>query len=164
MRFQAEHRFHGSPGEVAAVLTDPGFYQTLVLPDVSNPEVLESNAGGERSLLRLRYRYTGSLDPMARRLLGQQRLAWIQQVAVDHMTGSGDLSFHAEADPKRLQGKAHFDLRTDGGGCVRRLAGELVVAVPMIGTRAERKIVPGVLRRLDIEAQGINNTLAGERT
>ncbi len=161
MRFQAEHRFHGSPGEVAAVLTDPRFYQTLELPDVSNPEVLESSAGGERSLLRLRYRYTGDLDPMARRLLGKERLAWIQQVTVDHASDSGDLSFKAEADPKRLHGQAHFDLRADGGSCVRRLAGELVVAVPMIGSRAERKIVPGVLRRLDIEAQGINNTLAG---
>lgn len=161
MRFQAEHRFNGSPGEVAALLTDPGFYASLLLPDVSNPEVLESSADGERSLLRLRYRYTGNLDATARRLLGKERLAWIQQVTVEHATDSGDLSFQAEADPKRLHGKAHFDLRADGGGCVRRLAGDLVVAVPIIGSRAERKIVPGVVRRLDIEAQAINHTLAG---
>jgi hypothetical protein len=161
MRFQAEHRFHGSPGEVATLLTDPGFYQTLGLPDVSNPQVLESSTGAEQSLLRLRYRYTGNLDATARRLLGKERLAWTQQVTVDHRTDSGELTFQAEADPKRLHGQAHFELRANDGGCVRRLAGELVVAVPMIGSRAERKIVPGVLRRLDIEAQAINNTLAG---
>lgn len=160
MRFQAEHRFQGSPGEVAALLTDPGFFQTLVLPDVSDPQTIESRADGPRSSLRLRYRYTGNLDPKARRLLGKERLAWTQEVTVDHTTGSGDLSFQAEADPKRLHGKAHFDLRADGDGCVRRLSGELVVAIPLIGSAAERKIVPGVLRRLDIEAQGINNTLA----
>jgi hypothetical protein len=161
MRFQAEHRFKGSPAEVAALLTDPGFYQTLVLPDVSNPEVVESRAGDERSWLRLRYRYTGNLDPMARHLLGKERLAWVQQVTVEHATDSGDLTFQAEADPKRLQGRAHFDLRVEDAGCVRRLAGELVVAVPMIGSRAERKIIPGVLRRLDMEAQAINSALAG---
>jgi hypothetical protein len=164
MRFQAEHRFNGSPDQVAALLTDPGFYQNLVLPDVSNPQVLESSPGDRRSILRLRYRYTGNLDATARRLLGKQRLGWIQQMTVDHATDSGDLTFNAEADPKRLHGQAHFDLRADGSGCVRRLAGELVVAVPIIGSGAEHKIVPGVLRRLDIEARAINDTLAPGHT
>jgi hypothetical protein len=164
MRFQAEHQFNGSPSEVAALLTDPRFYETLVLPDVSEPEVLESSADAQRSLLRVRYEFTGNLDGMARRLLGKDRLAWIQRVTVEHSTDSGELNFSAEADPKRLHGSAHFELRADDGGCVRRLAGELVVAVPLIGSRAERKIVPGVVRRLDIEAQGINNTLARGHT
>jgi Protein of unknown function (DUF2505) len=164
MRFQAEHRFSGSPGEVAALLTDPGFYETLVLPDVSAPEVLESIDDGRRSVLRVRYEFRGNLDAMAIRLLGKERLAWIQQVEVEHSTEGGDLSFVAEADPKRLHGSAHFDLQADDDGCVRRLAGELVVAVPLIGSRAERKIVPGVLRRLDIEAQGVNHALARGHT
>jgi hypothetical protein len=160
VRFQVEHRFNGSPSEVAALLTDPRFYETLVLPDVSQPEILESNTDGPRSMLSIRYQFTGSLDAMGRRLLPKERLAWIQQVSVDHSTGSGDLRFNAEADPKRLHGSAHFDLQADDGGCVRRLTGDLVVAVPLIGSRAEKKIVPGILRRLDIEAQGINATLA----
>jgi Protein of unknown function (DUF2505) len=159
MRFQAEHRLNEPPGAVAALLTDPRFYETLVLPDLSEPKVLESSTDGQRSVLRLRYEFTGNIDGMARRLLGKDRLAWIQQVTVEHSTNSGDLSFNAEADPKRLYGSAHFELQADDGGCVRRLAGELVVAVPLIGSRAEGKIVPGVLRRLDIEAQGINKTL-----
>jgi Protein of unknown function (DUF2505) len=164
MRFQVEHRFNGSPSEVAALLTDPRFYETLVLPDVSEPEVLESSADAQRSILRIRYQFTGDLDAMGRRLLPKERLAWIQQVSVEHSNDSGDLRFNAEADPKRLHGSGHFDLRSDDGGCVRRLAGELVVAVPLIGSRAERKIVPGVLRRLDIEAQAINDALARGRT
>jgi hypothetical protein len=160
MRFQVQHRFNGSPSEVAALLTDPRFYQTLVLPDVSKPEVLESSADAERSMLRVRYQFTGNLDAMGRRLLSREQLAWIQEVSVEHSTESGDLLFNAEADPKRLHGSAHFDLEPDDGGCVRRLAGELVVAVPLIGSRAERKIVPGIVRRLDMEAQGINVALA----
>jgi hypothetical protein len=160
MRFQAEHHFNGSPGEVGAMLTNPGFYTTLVLPDVIEPQVLESNAGGPRSLLRLRYQYSGDLDGKVRRLLGKRQLAWIQQVTVEPAADSGDLRFYAEADPKRLHGSAHFDLRADDGGCVRRLAGELVVAIPIIGSGAERKIVPGVLRRLDIEARAVNDALA----
>ena len=48
---------------------------------------------------------------MARRLLTQERLAWIQQVTVEHATYSGDLQFNAEADAKRFHGSARFDLR-----------------------------------------------------
>jgi hypothetical protein len=163
MRFQTEHRFNGSPDQVAAVLTDPRFYETLTLPDVSQPEVLESSGDGQRSMVRLRYEFVGNMDAMARRLVGTKRLAWIQQVEVEGAADSGDLSFNAEADPKRLHGSAHFELQAAEGACVRRLSGELVVAVPLIGSRAERKIVPGVLRRLDIEAQSINDTLARGR-
>ena len=38
--------------------------------------------------------------------------------------------------------------------------GELVVAVPGIGRMAERRIVPGLLRRMDIEAQAMDDELS----
>ena len=66
------------------------------------------------------------------------------------------LRFEAERDPKRLHGGARFVLTTVADGTVRRLDGELVVAVPGVGRMAERRIVPGLLRRLDIEAQALN--------
>jgi Protein of unknown function (DUF2505) len=164
MRFEAEHRFNGSPGAVAAFLTDAQFYETLALPDVSTPEVLEASADAQQSRLRLRYEFSGSLDGTARRLLGGKRLSWIQEVVLQHASDAGELTFNAVADPNRLHGSAHFELQGEDGGCVRRLAGELVVAIPVVGGRAERKIVPGVLRRLDIEAEAINKSLAQEQT
>jgi Protein of unknown function (DUF2505) len=164
MRFTAEHRFDGSPDAVAALLTDAHFYETLDLPDVSEPEVVDRTSDGQRSQLRLRYEFSGTLDPRARRLLGKGRLTWVQDVVVEQATGSGELTFKAEADPKRLHGSAHFDLRAEDGRCVRRLAGELVVAIPLIGRQAERKIVPGVLRRLDVEAEALNRALGRGRT
>jgi hypothetical protein len=69
MRFTAEHRFDGSPDAVAALLTDAHFYETLDLPDVSEPEVVDRTSDGQRSQLRLRYEFSGTLDPRARRLL-----------------------------------------------------------------------------------------------
>ncbi|MGH9207805.1 MAG: DUF2505 family protein, partial [Acidimicrobiales bacterium] len=50
-------------------------------------------------------------------------------------------------------------LTADGSGSVRRIDGELVVAVPAIGRMAERRIVPGLLRRLDIEAEALDDRL-----
>jgi hypothetical protein len=160
MRFQAEHTFDGPSSEVAALLTDSDFYQALALPDLSRPEVLQSSSDGEQSVLRLRYEFVGTLDPMARRIIGENRLAWIQEVRVDHASRSGELTFGAAADPGRLHGSAHFTLEEQDGQCIRQLSGELTVAIPLIGSRAERRIVPGVLRRLDIEADAITVALA----
>jgi hypothetical protein len=159
VRFHAERRFNGSEQTVAALLADPAFYLDLALPDLSQPEVLEERKDGDDAMLRLRYEFIGSLDPIAHRLLGSSHLAWIQEVRVDRSAGSGILRFEAEKDPRRLHGAADFVLTATGGGTVRRLGGELVVAVPGIGRLAERRIVPGLLRRLDIEAQALNEQL-----
>ena len=164
VRFDVEHRFGGSPDEVAALLTDPRFYCDLALPDLSQPTVLDSNLDSNRSVLRLRYEFVGSLDPMARRLLGRNRLFWVQDLVVHRPTLSGELAFAAEADPRRLHGTAHFTLEAEDGSCVRRLVGELVVAIPVIGSQAERRIMPGVLRRLDIEAEAVNQLFRGPQT
>jgi hypothetical protein len=154
VRFHAEHRFNGSVAAVSALLSEPAFYLDLVLPDLSQPELLEQREDGDSSEIRLRYEFVGSLDPIAKRLIGAGRLAWVQSVRIDRSTGSGSLQFEAEKDPRRLHGKADR-------GCERRLEGELIVAVPGVGRMAERRIVPGLLRRLDIEAEAVNERLRG---
>ena len=146
---------------VAAILSEPDFYLDLVLPDLSQPELLEQRDDGDGTEIRLRYEFVGSLDPIAQRLIGAGRLAWVQSVRIDRSTGSGSLQFEAEKDPRRLHGKADFDITTSDRGCERRLEGELIVAVPGIGRMAERRIVPGLLRRLDIEAEAVNERLRG---
>ena len=47
-------------------------------------------------------------------------------------------------------------MQAEGEGIIRRLSGEVVVAVPLIRARAERSIVAGLLRRLDIEADTLD--------
>lgn len=159
MRFEVQHRFGGSPPEVVAVLADPAFYLELELPDLSLPELLEFRTTGDRSVVRLRYEFEGSLDPFARRLLGRHRLAWIQQVDIDRVAHTGELTFKSEADPRRLHGSARFTVVASGEGSMRTLGGELVVAVPLVGSRAEGHILPGLIRRLDMEAQALDDRL-----
>ena len=159
MHFHAEHRFSGTVQSVVEVLADPDCYVGLALPDVSQPEVLEHHTEGNSTTVRLRYEFTGSLDPIARRLLGAKRPAWIQEVSVDASAAAGTITFEAERDPKRMHGSGRFTLSPSGDGTVRRLDGELVVAVPGIGRMAERRIVPGLLRRLDIEAQALEQRI-----
>jgi hypothetical protein len=161
VRFTAEHQFSGPVEALTALLLDPGFHTQLQLPDVGLPEVVEATTQGDEDVLRLRYEYTGQLDPIARRLLGNRKLTWLQEMRVDRGVGTGRLNFHAEADPKRLHGSANVRFEpTDGGaGSQRRLEGRLTVSVPVVGGTAERRIIEGLLRRLDVEAKALDQRL-----
>lgn len=182
MEFAAEHRFDGRPDAVAAVLGDSDFYEELDLPDLSLDAVVAEGPGEQATerVLVLRYEYIGNLDPMARRLLGGERLTWTQEVRLrparppdgDGSPGPsavhavhGALAFRAEANPALLHGNARFSLEPVEGATVRRLEGEVVVALPIVGRMAEQRIVPGVLRRLDVEAEAVERRLrvAGSR-
>ncbi len=160
MRFRAEHSFRAEVPAVLGVLGDAEFALGLTLPDLSRPQLLEASDDGVRSLIRLRYEFVGQLDPMAQRIIGAGRLAWVQEASVDRSSAAGTLDFRAERDPRRLHGSARFTVEPEGSGSVRRLEGELVVAIPGIGRMAERKIVPGLLRRLDIEAAAVDASLS----
>ena len=164
-RFTAEHRFAAPVDRVAALLVDPDFHRSLDLPDLSRPEVLADGGDGDRAHLQLRYEFVGSLDPIAQRILAGRRLTWLQDLDLDRASGRGTLRFAAEAEPKRLHGRADFTLAPagggDGDGSVRTLQGELTVAVFGVGGMAEKRIVPGLRRRLDIEAAELDRRLAG---
>jgi hypothetical protein len=159
VHFQTEHRFHATPDQVADAMCDPQFYLTLELPDLSKPEIVDQKTSGDSTTLRLRYEYVGSLDPIAKRLLGSQRLGWVQELRMDGSRRSGALRFEAQKDPKKLHGDARFVLEAQGAETLRTLDGDLVVAVIGIGPMAERKIVPGLVRRLDVEASALDKKL-----
>ena len=67
MRFALEHRFDAPLAVVEDAMVDPAFLESLRLPDVAPPEVLERTVDGATVVVRTRYVYTGSLDSLARR-------------------------------------------------------------------------------------------------
>jgi hypothetical protein len=158
MRFAADHRFAAPVDSVVAGLTDPAFHRDLQLPDLKLLDV-DVHPNRSETVLRLRYDFVGHLDALARRLLGGRRLTWLQELRLDPARGTGRLTFAAEADPRRLHGRAEVVIEPDGGGTRRTLDGELLVAVPVVGRNAERRVVPGLLRRLDIEAAALDQRL-----
>jgi Protein of unknown function (DUF2505) len=165
VHFTAEHDFDSSRAEIVDVLCDPEFHRGLDLPDLSRPEVLAHEADGTTRVVRLRYEYTGQLDPAARKILGAQTLTWIQELRLDTSSYTGTLTFSAERGGNRLSGDATVALTSnDGDAHTRRsIAGDLRVRVPLIGGAAERRIVPGVVRRLDVEAAALATELVARR-
>jgi uncharacterized protein DUF2505 len=163
VHFDVAHDFPASCARVADVLCDPEFQTRLDLPDLSRPEVVASSVTGTTRVLRLRYEYTGQLDPIARKLLSGRKLTWVQELRLDTATFTGTLSFSAEADAGRLNGAASVAIVADDGPAGehsrRRIAGDLYVRVPVLGSTAERRIVPGLVRRLDVEAAALSAEL-----
>jgi uncharacterized protein DUF2505 len=156
VHFETEHEFPGSCAAVAAVLCDPEFHTNLDLPDLTRPTVAEhGDADGIRTLT-LRYEYVGQLDPIARKVIAGRELTWIQALRLDTTTWTGTLTFSAEAAPDRLNGQADVTLMAGGDDhCTRRIGGDLHVKFPLVGGTAERRIVPGLLTRLDVEAAAL---------
>lgn len=160
MHFSARHRLHAGPDAVADTLADPDFYGSLTLPDLSPATVLEHGEHGGEALVRLRFVFVGQLDPLVTRLLAGHELAWIQEIRVERAARRGRILFAAERDPRRLHGEATFVLDATGTGCERSVEGDLAVAVPGIARMAERRVVPGIVTRLGIEAEALDARLA----
>lgn len=160
MHFGVEHEFPAGPAAVAAVLCDPAFHLRLDLPDLSRPEVVEASSTDTRRVLRLRYEFIGHLDPIARRILAGRKLAWIQTLTLDTATGIGRLTFAAEEEADRLHGEATVHLQAVGDARTRRrIDGDFYVRVPLVGGTAEKRIVPGLVRRMDVEAEALTAAL-----
>jgi hypothetical protein len=164
MDFSATHEFAAPAAEVGTLMVDPSFEANVALPDLAPPEVLEHRAGEGEHVLRLRYEFVGHLDPIAKRVVGNRKLLFIQEVRLDPAAGRGALRLFVEAEPNKVQGQAVIELAVAGAAqCVRRMRGTFKVGIPLIGGTAERALLPGVLRRFDVEADALRARLAETR-
>ena len=160
MRLAASHHFAGPVAEVCAAMGDPAFYAVLRLPDVEPPELVSRTVDGARVDVHVRFMYTGKLDPIARRIVGHDQVSWVQQLQIDPVAASAALQVIPAVAMVPVTCTGTFALRTEGDGCVRTLDGDLRIKVPIIGSRAEKSLAPGILRRLDLEAEALNAFLA----
>jgi hypothetical protein len=164
MRLEARHEFPAPVEAVEAAMADPAFYgQLRDLPDLAPPEVLDRTASGSRITLRVRYVFTGHVDPIVKRLVDVDELVWVQTTEFDTEAHEASLTVVPEKLGSMLRCGGRFELApTPAGGTVRTLTGELKVKVPLLGGRAEKALGPGILRRIDLEADALRTWLAAD--
>jgi hypothetical protein len=158
-RFGVEHDFDAPREAVAALLIDPDFMTGVELPDLALPTVVAHSADARGASLQLRYEYVGQLDPIAKRAIGSRSLTWIQDFRYDRETFRGDLTIIAESMPDKLKARAEVQFVATSLGCRRAITGDFSVRIPLVGSLAEKAILPGVLRRLDVEADAVRARL-----
>jgi hypothetical protein len=159
VKLAARHKFAASPDAVCDAMGDADFYAGLRLPDVDPPELISRTGEGDRVDVHVRFRYTGKLDPIARRIVGSDHVSWIQQLEINRATHSCALKVVPETGAIPVSCTGTFVLHDEAGGCLRVLDGDLRVRVPLIGGRAERSLAPGITRRLDLEAEALDRYL-----
>jgi hypothetical protein len=161
VKLSASHPFGAPVAAVCAAMADPEFYAVLRLPDVDPPEVVVRTVNGDRVDIHVRFSYTGKLDPIARRIVGHDHVSWVQRLVTDPAAESCDLSVVPDVGVIPVSCTGTFKLHAaDGGQCLRVFTGDLRIRVPIIGSRAEKSLAPGILRRLDVEAAALNAFLA----
>jgi hypothetical protein len=161
VHFERAHEFAGSVDAVARIMSDPEFQTALELPDLSRPTVVTHEVDGNARRLTLRYQYVGQLDPIAQKVVGGRAITWVQDLRLDVVSGAGTLGFSADGVGGRADGTATVAITATGdGSCRRRISGDFRIKIPLIGGKAERAIVPGLLRRLDVEADALAAELA----
>jgi hypothetical protein len=161
VQFEREHAFAAMVEQVATLMSDPDFQTMLDLPDLARPDVVAHEVGGPSHRLTLRYEYIGQLDPIAQKVVGGRKLTWVQDLRIDVATGAGTLDFSADGVGGRADGTATVTLAATGdASCRRRIAGDFRIRIPLLGGKAERAIVPGLERRLDVEAAALAAELA----
>jgi hypothetical protein len=150
-------------------MSDPEFQTALDLPDLARPDVVAHDVDGAVHRLTLRYAYIGQLDPIAQKVVDGRKLTWVQDLRIDVSTGIGTLGFSADGVGGRADGTASVTITSlgtstgDGANdmsCRRVISGDFRIKIPLIGGKAEKAIVPGLARRLDVEADAVAVELA----
>ena len=161
MEFERVHEFTATVEQVASVMSDPGFQSRLALPDLDPPDVVAHEVDGSAHRLTLRYAYVGQLDPIAQRVVAGRAITWVQDLRIDVVTGAGTLGFSADGVGGRAEGTAAVTIASTGdASCRRTIRGDFRIRIPLLGGKAERAIVPGLERRLDVEAAAVAAALA----
>jgi hypothetical protein len=155
MELRADHRFSAPPAEVARAMVDPAFAARWDrILDVASVEILDHGSDDGSAWVAARLTYGGSLDPLAARVLGSSHPTWVQTYRVDLAATRGLLTIEPDHHRSVLHCEAEVTLRaTDDTMTRRELRGELVVRVPLLGSRAERALAPAIGARIDAEAE-----------
>lgn len=163
MRFSVEHRFAAPLAAVEHAMTDPEFFAELRdLPGIEAPALLDRRDRPGSVELDVRYVFSGDLPSVARRVLGRGELAWVQRSTVDLERHRTEFTIVPESHADLLTCAGVYLLRPGSPPehTVRTISGELRVRVPVLGGRAERAIVGGLVERLDAEAGALERWLS----
>ncbi|MGH9136967.1 MAG: DUF2505 family protein [Acidimicrobiales bacterium] len=142
MRFRFEHRFAADPDALARAYADPDLYPTLGgTSKLAPPELLDVVVDGDRTTLRVRYRFIGDLSPAARAVLDPVKLTWVVESVHDVANRSVAFTMAADHYPDRFRCDGTELITPDGTGACRTMTGELRVKAMLVGSTVERVLV-----------------------
>lgn len=124
------------------------------IPDVAVPVRTDFSEDDTTIKSVVSWEYTGQLDPMARALLKNKPLTWVQTTTIDKAakTGVVDTVYMEGSIPGSCEATVTYTENSDGT-TTRELDGKIFVKIPVVGGQVEKRLVEGIEFRLDEEAK-----------
>jgi hypothetical protein len=145
VRFRIEQRFGLPLATVEDTLCDPAFVERMAaLPKLGNPKLLAHRADERWVHQQVRYAFVGDLSSAVRRVVDPAKLTWVEDSSTDRTTHRTTFKILPDHYAGLLRCSGTFALAPDAGGTRRVAEGEVVVSVPLVGSKVERAIVSGL--------------------
>jgi hypothetical protein len=166
MRTSFDQPIAASAEDAQAAFLDPGFYAGLgELPGISAPEVRSmSRPSAGHARIVLGYRFAGTLNGPARRLLDPAKLTWAQVSEVDLASRRTQVEMVPDNYSGLFSFSGWYELREETERhCYQHFEGDLRVHLPLLGPLAERAIANGIRDNLAATAQLVERYVAMKR-
>jgi hypothetical protein len=146
VRFRIEQRFSVKLETVEDTLSDPAFVERMAsLPKLGRPRLLSHRVDGGWVYQQVRYAFVGDLSSAVRRVVDPAKLTWVEDSATDRSTHRTTFKILPDHYAGLLRCSGTFALAPLAGGGTSRVAeGDVVVSVPLVGSKVERAIVSGL--------------------
>jgi hypothetical protein len=154
VRFRIEQHLAAPVQRVESALVDPAWYQAVTASEaVWAPELLDvDDDGGVEVGFRVRYRFRGTLNPAAAKVVSPSKLSMVWVSTLDRVTHAMTLDIEPDSYADRLRfSSAGVVLRPEGQATARVLEGDFSVKVPFVGGKVEGAVVSGLREHATVE-------------
>lgn len=161
MDFTVEHSFDATPDDVAAVLLDEAFQDSLAdVGALAERKVLsQEKAEAGRVVRKVHCVLAVDIGGAARKLMGDGDPSWVEEATWHPAERRWDWVIHPEVAAHLLTADGTIDILADGDHALRRVSGRIKVHVPLYGGRVEGWIKDGIEAAYDEEASRIEQWL-----
>ncbi len=159
MRFELVQRLHAPIDAVEQALVDPKFLDRLgQLPKLGRPQLLEQRDMGDRFFQRVRYDFEGDLSATVKAFIDPAKLSWVEESTQDRTTHLTEIDIVPDHYTSMFGCSGLIRLTTDPatGDTMRVATGEVVVHVPLVGSKAEAAIISGLREHAELEAGALD--------
>ncbi len=165
MEFTVTEKIAASRAEVQSALADPAYYASLANPTFAmrTPELLEVHEDGAVIHTRVRYAFDGTLSGPASMVVDSSKLTWVIELSYDTSSHTGTLTVIPDHYDGMLSCEATISLSDAEGATTETVSGTLKVHVPLVANAAEKAILGGFTRYLEMEAGAMADYCATKR-
>ncbi len=157
MQFTVTETIAADRDDVVQALGDPGYYASLggASSSVRAPELLSASTASGSLVVRVRYAFAGTLSGPAAMVVDADKLTWVIETEYDPGTHTGTLVVVPDHYEGMLRCRGTLVLAERDGATLQTVTGDLEVKVPLVGGAAEKAILGGLTRQLDLEATAL---------